>query len=103
MNIEKHIIDTAKFYLNLIDNIKNQQNKQYIINIFLEILLDKNGHSFLLKTPKLLFVLKKKCEEFLNNQLALQWFKEKMKFYDNIISELELLYNQKENEKKSVM
>ena len=103
MNIEKHLIDITNFYLNLAKNCKTQQNKQYIINIIFDVNLNKNKHNFLLKNPKPLFILKLKCKEFLNHPLSVQWFKEKMKDYDNIISEFELLYNQKENEKKSVM
>ena len=90
MNTKKHIIDTAKFYLNLVANSKTQQNKQYIINITFDFILNKNVHNFLLKYPQLFYIIKNKCKTFLNNSLTLPWFKEKMKYYDNIISELEL-------------
>ena len=88
MDIGKHIINTVKFYLDL---TKTQlQNKQYIANIVFDVLLDKNATNFLLKHSNLFYDVKYKCKEFLNNKRTLPWFHEKMKFYDNIISKLEL-------------
>ena len=90
MDIDRHIINTIKFYLDIANNTK-LQIKEYIIYIIFELLIDKNTTNVLLKFPKLFYCLKDKCKEFLNDQYAaLQWFSEKMKFYDNIISKLEL-------------
>jgi len=91
MNIEKHIDNTLNFYLDLIKTLKNTQNKQYITIILFDLcLLDKNMIDFLLKYPSLFYQIKYKCKEFLNDPVALQFFKEKLKLYNNIISEVEL-------------
>ena len=43
MNIKKHIVNTLKFYLDLLDIVKNTQNRQYITIILFDLcLLDKN-------------------------------------------------------------
>ena len=76
MNIDKYINDTIMFYINL--NVKTIQSQ------------NKNGQFFILKHPKLHSVIKLKCKEFLNDPELLPMFLEKMKFYDNIISKLEL-------------
>jgi hypothetical protein len=43
MNIKKHIVNTLKFYLDLINILKKGQNKQYVAIILFDLcLLDKN-------------------------------------------------------------
>ena len=90
MNIDKYINDTIMFYINLNVKTIQSQNKQYIVNILFDFILNKNGQFFILKHPKLHSVIKLKCKEFLNDPELLPMFLEKMKLYDNILSELDI-------------
>jgi hypothetical protein len=91
MNIKKHIVNTLTFYLDLLDIVKNTQNRQYITIILFDLcLLDKNMIDFLLKHTSFFYEIKYKCNQFLNDPYALPFFKEKLKLYNNTISEIEL-------------